>query len=81
MPLALRYADDITHYAPRASGWARQMGIFIREDMGEIEAARVLLGGLLANGEVTDAAEARFLTERLEHMKSAEKSSAPSGFR
>ena len=47
----------------------------------ETEAAKVLLGGLLANGEVTDEAEVRFLTERLQTMKSAEKSSAPSEFR
>ncbi|HEX2825707.1 MAG TPA: hypothetical protein VHP37_05130 [Burkholderiales bacterium] len=78
MPLALRYADDIARHAPAASGWAKQMRIFIREDMGELESATVLLGGLLAGGEVTDAAEIRFLTERLEKMKSAEKSSAPS---
>lgn len=81
MPLALRYADDIARHAPAASGWARQMRIFLREDMGESEAATVLLGGLLAGGEVTDEAEIRFLTERLEKMKSAEKSSVPSKFR
>jgi hypothetical protein len=78
MPLALRYADDIARYAPGAMSWARQMRIFIREDMGEVESAAVLLGGLLANGEVKDEAEARFLTERLEKMKNAEKSSLPS---
>jgi hypothetical protein len=79
--LALRYADDIARYAPAASGWARQMRIFIREDMGELESATVLLGGLLASGEVTDEAEIRFLTGRLEKMKNAEKSSPPSEFR
>jgi hypothetical protein len=78
MPLALRYADDIARYAPAAMGWAKQMRIFLREDMGETETATVLLGALLANGEVTDEAEIRFLTERLEKMKNAEKSSAPS---
>ena len=76
-PLALRYADDIARHAPAALGWARQMRIFLREEVGEIEAATVLLGGLLASGEVTDEAEARFLTQRLEQMKSAEKSSPP----
>ena len=81
MPLALRYADDIARHAPAASGWARQMRIFIREDMGEVESATVLLGGLLAGGEVTDEAEIRFLADRLERMKSAEKSSVPSEFR
>ena len=81
MPLALRYAEDITRHASRARNWARQMRIFILEDMGETQAAAVLLGGLLAGGEVTDAAEIRFLTERLEHLKSVEKSSSPSKFR
>jgi hypothetical protein len=78
IPLALRYADDIARYAPAAMGWARQMRIFIREDIGEVEAATVMLGGLLASGEVTDETEISFLTERLEKMKNAEKSSVPS---
>jgi hypothetical protein len=78
MPLALEYAGDIARHAKGALGWARQMRIFILEDMGEVEAAAVLLGGLLATGEVTDSAELHFLTERLEALKDAEKSSKPS---
>jgi hypothetical protein len=81
MPLAVRYADDITRHAGRALHWARQMRIFILEDMGETQAAAVLLGGLLESGEVTDAAEIRFLTERLERLKTDEKSSSPSKIR
>ena len=80
-PLALRYAADITRHAGRASGWARQMQIFILEDMGEIASAKVLLGGLLASGEVTDTSELNFLTERLQTLESAEKTSATSKFR
>ena len=57
------------------------MRIFLLEDMGELEAATVLLGGLLASGEVTDPAEVRFLSQRLAQLKSAEKSSTPSRFR
>ncbi|MBX9810374.1 MAG: hypothetical protein K2Y16_02005 [Burkholderiales bacterium] len=76
-PLALKYADDITRYARTASSWARQMRIFILEDMGELESATVLLGGLLASGEVTDPKEIHFLTRRLEELKNAEKSSSP----
>ena len=75
VPLALRYAEDIARHAGGASGWARQMRIFILEDMGETERAMVLLGGLLASKEVTDAREIHFLTERLEKIKNAEKSS------
>ena len=44
--LALSYADAIARHARRASNWARQMRIFILEDLGEREAATVLLGGL-----------------------------------
>jgi hypothetical protein len=78
MPLALRYAGDIAQHAPGASGWARQMRLFILEDMGEREAAAVLLGGLLAGGEVTDEAEIRFLTEHLNKLQDDEKSPRPS---
>lgn len=72
-PLALRYATDITRHAGSASGWARQMRIFILEDMGELGSAKVLLGGLLATGEVTDPSELHFLSERLKTLEVAEK--------
>lgn len=84
MPLALRYAEAITRHAGKASGWARQMRIFLLEDMGEAERATVLLGGLLAGNEVSDPKELHFLTERLEKLKdvkpggSVEKSTEPS---
>lgn len=81
MPLALSYAEAITLKARRASGWARQMRIFILEDLGELEAAKVLLGGLLASGEVTEPKEIHLLAERLKEMESAGKSSPPTGFR
>jgi hypothetical protein len=81
LPLALRYAGDISRYAGTAQSWARQMRIFLLEDLGEREAATVLLGGLLAGGEVSDPAEARFLSQRLEELKNAEISSTPSRFR
>lgn len=74
--LALRYATEITVHAGAASSWARQMRIFILEEMGEIGSAKVLLGGLLANGEVTDPSELNFLTERLQAMETLEKQSS-----
>lgn len=74
--LALRYATDITREASKASNWARQMRIFILEDMGETESAKVLLGGLLATGEITDPSELNFLTERLQALEMTDKSSA-----
>jgi len=79
--LALAYAEAITREARLASGWARQMRIFILEDLGEIESATVLLGGLLASGEVTDPKEIHFLTKKMEQLKAAGKSSPLSGNR
>lgn len=73
LPLALTYSESITRLAPAAGSWARQMRIFILADMGEHEAAAVLLGGLLASGEVTDAAETRFLMSRLNSLKAHDK--------
>jgi hypothetical protein len=45
--------------------------------MGELESATILLGGLLASGEVRDANEIHFLTQRLEQMKKIAEKSAP----
>lgn len=80
LPLALQYAESLARHAddPAVPSWARQMHIFVLEDMGEYETARVLLGGLLASGAITDAREARFLTERLNAPDAAEKSTPSS---
>ena len=77
-PLALHYAREITRLARGAPGWARQMHIFMVEDLGEIESARIFLGALLTSGEIRDEHELRFLTERLETLQNAEKSSITS---
>jgi hypothetical protein len=49
--------------------WAKQMEIFILEDMNELEAAKVMLGGLLESGAVTDPGELRFLQQRLQELE------------
>ena len=71
LALARRYAAAIDRHAtaPDVPLWARQMEIFILEDMDELEAARVMLGGLLDSGRIQDPAEARFLQERLEELE------------
>jgi hypothetical protein len=76
--LALKYARDIALLAPAAPDWAKQMHIFILEDMGEIESAKILLGGLLAGGQIQDAHEIHFLMERLKAMENAENSAPTS---
>ena len=61
----LTAADD----AVPISSWARQMQIFVLEDMGEIESAKVLLGGLLESGEINDPHERWFLSKRLQELE------------
>ena len=72
LQLARRYAAAIDRHttAPDVPLWARQMEIFILEDMNEVEAARIMLGGLLASGKITDPSEAAFLRQRLEALES-----------
>ncbi len=49
--------------------WARQMEIFILEDMNELEAARIMLASWLESGQLDDPAELRFLKQRLEELE------------
>ncbi|MGE3571888.1 MAG: hypothetical protein AB7G71_12475, partial [Burkholderiales bacterium] len=71
LPLARRYAADIQRLTTTRDVplWATQMEAFILEDMGELEAARVMLGGLLASGRLQDPAERKVLKERLEALE------------
>ena len=73
MTLALRFAQALRLHGTGSSvpAWARQMEIFLRADMNEVETAKLLLGGLLASGEVTDPAEYRFLASRLTDLEKA----------
>lgn len=74
LPLALKYAQSVARYARGADvpHWAQQMPIFILEDMGEMEAAKIELGALLATGAITDPAEKHFLTERYIELENRE---------
>jgi hypothetical protein len=71
LPLARRYAQALERHvtAREVPLWAKQMEIFILEDMNELEAARIMIGGLLQSGTLTDPAEIRFLKERLDRLE------------
>ena len=71
MALALRFAKALRRHAtsPLVPAWARQMEIFLRADLNEIDTAKLLLGCLLASGEVTNASEYRFLAGRLAELE------------
>ena len=75
LPLARRYAAAVQRHAtgPNVPLWAKQMEIFILEDMNELEAAKVMIGGLLASGTLHDPQEIRFLKERLEALEAQSK--------
>lgn len=70
-PLALKYARSLADKTTgsRVPNWARQMEIFVLEDMGATEAAEILIGGLLQSGQIKDPHEFRFLTQRLKALR------------
>lgn len=66
LPLALRYAEAVAAQATaEMPNWVQQMHIFILEDMGELERARLEIGGLLSSGTLTDKNEIRFFQQKL----------------
>lgn len=75
LPLARRYAQAIRLRAtgPQVPAWARELEVFVLEDMNELDAARQLIGGLLAGGQITDPHELKFLAQRLEQLDAARK--------
>lgn len=67
LDLALEYADAL---AEKATGenvpyWAKDMKIIVLEDMGQLEAAKILVGALIDSGEITDPYELNFLTNKI----------------
>lgn len=74
LSLARTYAAELTKLSRSVPGlplWAQEMEGFVLEEMGELEAARIMLGGLLENGHITDPDEIRFLRLRIQKMESA----------
>lgn len=70
LELALRYARDLAEHTEGMDVpyWARDLQILLLEDMGEYEAARILIGGLLASDAIEDPRELQFLERRLEAL-------------
>ncbi len=74
LPLALKYAEALAANVTLQDVpfWVRQMHIYVLEDMGELEAARVLVGGLIDSGTIRDPNELRFLQARLAELEAAQ---------
>jgi hypothetical protein len=71
LALAQRFARDLRQHAtgPDVPFWARDMQVIVLTEMGEFETAQGIIGGLLESGQITDPAELRFLTGKLEEIR------------
>lgn len=66
--LALKYARTLrlNVHSATTPPWVTQMELFVLEDLGEMESARILIGGLLASGKLAgNDNELRFLKNKL----------------
>ncbi len=75
LTLARKYTRALRLYATDRSVpvWARQMDIFMMEDMGEVKSARMLLGAMFSSGEITDPREIAFVLKRMTQLEAEEK--------
>jgi hypothetical protein len=69
--LALKYANAL---AEKATGenvpyWAKDMKIIVLEDMGQVEAAKILVGALIDSKEITDPYELNFLMQKIKVLE------------
>lgn len=71
LPLARKFAAALQKNTtdPNAPLWVKQMEPFILADMGELEQARILIGGLIASGQVKDRRDAELLERRLAEIE------------
>ena len=74
LDLALEYARDLSNHTRPGDipFWARDLTVLLLEDLCELEAARVLLGGMLADGTVTDPGELAFLERKLSALEASD---------
>lgn len=81
LDLALAYAETLAaHTRPgEAPIWARDLQSLILEEMGEYEAAAIVIGGLLDAGEIEDPRELEFLRQRLERLRMREQDNNDNG--
>ena len=72
LPLALKYAKALRLNVDgsTAPSWVTQMEIFVLEDLGEPESARIIIGGLLESGKLAGHDnELQFLKNRLADLQ------------
>jgi len=69
--LALKYANALAEQDKKIGipYWARDMKIIVLEDMGEVEAAKILVGALIESGDITDPYELGFLSAKISELE------------
>ena len=68
--LALKYAKALRLNSDLAPPWVTQMEIYVLEDLGELESAQILIGGLLESGKLAgNDNELRFLKNKLAELQ------------
>lgn len=71
LPLARKYAAAIQKHATGEDVplWAKQMEIFILEDMNELETARIMIGGYIEKGLIKHPGELWTMEQRLKEIE------------
>lgn len=70
LTLALKFAQALREKSgPSTPAWAKQMEIFILEDMDELTAAKILLGNLFISGQFHNTQDFLLMQKRLEDLK------------
>jgi len=70
--LALKFAHILADkkFSDVVPNWARQLEIIVLEEMGELEAVRILVGGMIKSHAITDTKELYWLEQRLKNLDS-----------
>lgn len=73
LPLALSMARDlrIAAQGKKIPYWASEMEVYLLHDMGELEAALLLIRNMIEEGTINDPDELRFLNRRILELEEA----------
>lgn len=67
-PRAAKYSAALQEHAG-VPNWVGEMTVFTLEDLGELQSAKILLGGMLSGGRIMDPNEIAFLKKELGRIK------------
>jgi hypothetical protein len=79
LDLARDYAKSLTERtkAGEVPFWARDLYVLVLEDRCELEAARIIIGGLVSDGQISDPRELAFLEAKLDALGRSEGCPSP----